>query len=127
MPVMAIRVKVVNNEGDTVCSFRKTTYFDKQMRPEFTEAWAAESKPMSEKGLSTRAPTQKARLAQSPTRTVEGQKYLELPGLTLKWQKVESVLDQVASVLGLVDASGAVLKDDMTAATLTVEQLHKFA
>jgi hypothetical protein len=129
MPLMAIRLKVVDENGRTVCKISKRTYFDKQMQPERTEAWAAEAKPMSEKELTREdsIPAQQARLAQHRARTVKSQKYLELPGLTLKWEKVESVLDQVAFALRLMDASGAVLKDDLAAATLTVEQLRKFA
>jgi len=125
---MAIRVTVVDESGHTVCKLRKTTYLNKQMQPERTEAWAAQGKPMSEKFLASEAPAQEARLAITVrTRTVKGQKYLELPGLTLKWEKVESALDRIAFALGLIDTSGAVLKDDMAAATLTVEQLRRFA
>jgi hypothetical protein len=122
MPVMAIRVRVVNDKGHIVCVFRKTSHFDKQLRPERTEAWGAEAKPLSEKWLARRdSLAQEARLAKPPVRTVDGQRYLNLPGLTLKWWKVESVLDQIAAALNFVDASGVVLKDDMAAATLTID------
>lgn len=129
MPLMAIRFKVFDENGRTVCKISKTTYFDERMEPERTEAWAAQARPISEKELAREefVPAQKGRLAQPRARTVKGQRYLELPGLTLKWEKVESALNQVAYALGLIDASGAVLKDDMAAATLTVEQLRKFA
>ncbi|GBE64200.1 hypothetical protein MFM001_06620 [Mycobacterium sp. MFM001] len=129
MGSLAIRVKVVDEKGRTVCMFCKQTHVDNQMRPEYTEAWAATAKPMSEKWLAAEdsAPTVNGRLAGLPTQTVDGQKYLQLPGLTLKWQKVESVLERVAFASGLVDASGAVLKDELTPATLSVAQLRKFA
>lgn len=126
-----IRIKVVDGDGDTVQKFSKRSYFDKRMQHERTEPWAAEAKPVSIKWLhSDRNPggfSHPSRLAQPKVSHHAGQKYLDLPGLTLKWQKVEPVLDKIAFALGLVDDSGVVLKDDMAAATVTVEQLRKFA
>lgn len=118
MPVMANRVTVVDERGRTVCKFSKRTYLDDQMRRERTESWAAQAKQTSEKAfrregpLSPRSP---GRLEQLPTNTFDGQKYLELPGLTLKWEKIVPFLDRIALSLGLIDASGAVLKDDLMA------------
>jgi len=129
MPVMAIRFKVVDDTGKVVCKISKETHFDKQMKPELTLRWTAQSKPMSKKDLEREnpIPAQEGRLAKIRSRTIEGQKYLELPGLTLKWEKIEQFLEQLALGLGLADASGVVLKDDLEAATLTVDQLRRFA
>ncbi len=125
-----IRVKVVDELGRTVCAISKRSHFDKQMRLERTEAWCAQAKPTSEKWFAREdsLPSHQGRLSTSlPVQRVDGQKYLALQGLTLKWEKVEAALDKVAFVLGLVDASGTVLKDDLAAATITIDQLRKFA
>jgi hypothetical protein len=127
VPARAIRIKVIDEDGRTVCVLRKTTHLDKQLRPEYSEPWGAEAKPLSEKALERHDASDRGRLSRPPVHTVDGQKYFKLPGLSLKWQKVESVLDQVAIALNLIDAAGAVLKDDMTAATLTIDQLRQFA
>jgi hypothetical protein len=127
MPEKAIRVKVVDAQDRTRCVFRKTTHFDSQLQPEHNEPWTAEAKPMSEKSLELTVQTSEARLAKPPVRTIDGQRYLELPGLTLKWTKVVAVLDKLSAGLNLVDKSGAVLKDDMDSVTLTIAQLRQFA
>ncbi len=125
MTVKAVRIKVVDDQGRTVCRFRKASYFDASMRPQETEPWGAESKPMSEKWLMAdpAAPSHEGRLAKPP----EGD-YLPLPqGLPLRIDKVRAVLDRVAFPLGLVDESGVVLVDDLDAATLTVSELRRYA
>lgn len=126
MPVRAIWVRVVDQHGRTVCKFGKATHFDKQMQPELTEAWAAASKPMSQKALAREDLAQKSRLSQPPINVFDGQKYLQLPGLKLRWEKVAPFLEKLALGLSLVDTSGVVLKDDGNAATLTIDQLRQF-
>lgn len=129
MSVKKIRFKLVDELGRTVCRFGKSTHFDAGMQPEKTELWGAESKPLSEKWLEgdNAGPSRDARLAGTPVRcTDDGRVYLELPGLTLRWGKVTSVLDRIAVALQLVDAAGVVLVDDMDAATLTTDQLRKY-
>ena len=92
MAGMVIQVRVVNDDGHTVCVFRKASYFDKQLRPERSEAWGVTAKPLSEKWLARRdLPVQEARSAKPPVRTVDGQRYLNLPGLTPKRPPCTSV------------------------------------
>jgi len=127
MPIKAIRIKVVDGQGRTVCRFRKMTYFDASMQPQKTEPWGAESKPISEKwlGADPATPSHQARLAAPPVRcTAAGRRYLELPGLTLRWERVTPVLERIAAALNLVDSSGVVLLHDLDAAALTIDQLR---
>ncbi len=119
MSVKAIRIKVVDDQGRTVCRFRKTSYFDASMQPQETQPWDAESKPMSGKWLmadpAASAPSHKGRLAKIPVRrNDDGRRYLELPGLTLKWEKVTPVLDRIAVALNLVDTSASCLSTTWT-------------
>lgn len=118
-----VRFKLADDRGRTICRFSKRSYFDADMQHRETEPWAAEAKP--EKRRTRSAPTTEGRLPPLRVRrTEDGRRYLELPGLTLKWEKVEAVLERMAVTLELVDASGVVLTDDLDAATLTTKQLR---
>jgi hypothetical protein len=119
----AIRFKLVDQRGRTLSRFSKRSYFDAQMQPKETEPWVTEAKPQKRPPNAT--PAHEGRLPPLPIRHADGgQRYLEVPGLTLKWDKVTPVLERIALAMGLVDASGVVLVDDLDAATLTTEQLR---
>jgi hypothetical protein len=120
--VKTIRFKVVDHKGRTVSRLRKESHFTPHGDIEWTQPWGVEAKPVGDKA--PLIPAHQGRLSYSALSRRGGQGYLKLPGLTLKWEKVTPILDRIAFVLGLVDASGVVLNDDTAAATLTIDQLR---
>jgi hypothetical protein len=89
-----IVIKLVNHQGRTLLSFLKRTYCDDGVWT--CDDWGIAVKPRSQKASmhDRRQPTDTpARyLKQLP----DGRKVLELPGLTLRWEKVTPVLDKLA-------------------------------
>ena len=83
------------------------------------------SKPDSEKWLHSDAPYNHGRGTQPlPLRRSDGARYLDVRGLTVKWEKVTPVLERIALALALVDESGTVLVKERNAATLSIDQLR---
>ncbi len=126
MPAKVIGVRLVDEKGRTLARFRKETHFDKAMRPESTTAWSAASKPLSDNFLDSDKLASAQRLPGIPVRTVNGRRYLRLPGLTLRWEKVTAALDRLAVTRGLLDPKTgqvAVALDEST--TLTTQQLRQ--
>lgn len=98
MCVRDIEIKLVDSGGHTVCAFVKRTYCDHGVWT--SDDWGVAVKPRSQKMLmhNRRQPTQ------TPDRYLkylpdEDRYVLELPGLTLRWEKVTPVLDQLAEQL----------------------------
>jgi hypothetical protein len=87
-------IKLVNASGRTVLSFVKRAYCDDGVWT--CDEWGVALKPRSQKMLAhiRRQPTDTpARyLKQLP----DGRRVLELPRLTLRWEKVTPVLDKLA-------------------------------
>jgi hypothetical protein len=88
-------IKLVNHRGRTVFSFVKRAYCDDGVWT--SDEWSVAVKPRSQKTLAhnRRQPTQ------TPDRYLkylpdEDRKVLELPELTLRWEKVTPVLDKLA-------------------------------
>ncbi len=126
MSVAAIQITLHDDRGRTVCKFWKQTSFDHQMQPTATAPWTVAGKPIGDKQLRHESDVlpigniAPMRLA----RHDNGVQYLEVPGLIIRWEKVEPALDRIAANLGLVDRDGVVLRDDMDAATITTSQLR---
>lgn len=125
MFVNIIRFKVIDDRGRTVSVLSKRSYFDSDMQFEQTERWSAEGKPVSKRrpeGIRG----QEGRIPRSALRRRGDQWYLELPGLTVKLENLEPLLDGIAAKRGLLDASGVVVVHDENAATLTTADLRRY-
>ena len=125
MSLAAIQIALHDQRGRTLCKFWKQTRFDRQGRPTEIEPWTLTAKPMSGKELDHERPVPAANIAPIRLRRhSDGADYLEVPGLIARWSKVQPALDGIARRLGLLDAAGAVVRDDMAAATITVDVLQ---
>ena len=123
--VNVIFVKVTDGRGRTQCHLQKMTHFDENGHPRETERWGAYGRTIKKRPAGV--PLQESLLPPTPMRRRGTQLYLELPGLTLKMEKVAAALDRIATELGVIDRqSGAVLvcDPDTPIKTLTVQELR---
>jgi hypothetical protein len=95
MCVRDIEIKLVDHRGRTVLTFVKRVFRDGEVCSS-DDDWGVAVKPRSQKMLmhSRRQPTQTP--ARYLKRRPDGRQVLELPALTLRWEKVTPVLDKLA-------------------------------
>jgi hypothetical protein len=79
-------IKLVDSRGRTVLSFVKRDDDD----------WAVAVKPRSRKMLMHNRPQPTQTPGRYLTQLPDGRRELQLPGLTLRWEKVTPILDKLA-------------------------------
>jgi hypothetical protein len=95
MRVQEIAIKLENHKGRTELSFVKRAYCDDD-GVWTSDEWSVAVKPRSQKVLMHN----RLQPTETPARYLkqlpDGRFVLELPGLTLRWEKVTRVLDKLA-------------------------------
>jgi hypothetical protein len=123
MCVRDIEIKLVDRGGRTVLSFVKRAFCDDGVWT--SDDWGVAVKPRSKKMLMHDRPQQ----TQTPERYLtylhdEDRYVLKLPGLTLRWENVTPVLDDLAENLAWVPR-GIHSEHAYGTRTLTVDQLRE--
>jgi hypothetical protein len=109
MCVQDIEIKLVNDDSRTLLSFVKRAYRDGGVWT--SDDWGVAVKPRSKKMLKHDRPQPTQTPQQYLTYLPDEDRYvLKLPGLTLRWEKVTPVLDELA---------------EHNVTTVTVEQLRQ--
>jgi hypothetical protein len=106
MAVRDTQIKLLDSGGRTVLSFMKRAYCEEGVWT--ADEWGIAVKPRSQKMLMHNRPQS----TETPDRYLkqrDGRLVLELPGLTLRWEKVTPVLDKLA---------------EHGVATITIDQLR---
>lgn len=105
--VNIVRVKIIDGRGRTLCYLQKQTYYDANGEVDYSESWSAPSKPIKDRPPGV--PFDAALVPRAAVRRSRHGLVLELPGLSLRLNKLQPMLDRFAAAHGLVDHTGAAI------------------